>query len=433
MYKPSSLFIAVSFVLIASALLIVSYSDDVSTADGTWTSGDCTVTILDGVMTISGEGKTADYDPMNGNNCPWRLSLSSIESIVVEEGVTYTGSYLTCVRASDYSSNYSQCPATSITLPESLEEIAPHSFYNCTSLTEISMGEGVPTIGDKAFGLDYSGNTKLESFYFGKNIGSESVNFLPYYFYVDGHPAKYAECLNGKTFILQGSEYVPPVLITAKDLPSKMKYTGAPIIPDFSVCYDWMALDPSTYTVTGESNTDVGYAYIHIKSKPGSAVTFDETRRFSILPRDENITINGLADAYKYTGIGVCPDVTASYKGMVLDPSQYVVTYDDNIEVGNATVTLSSAEGAAYKFCETWAFKITKLSYVETGDNDIGKEIAEEEKKSSSGTCPCNCTGGDSSSGSSGSSGVSFSSAAAIGAGAAVAAGAAVFLFLRRH
>jgi hypothetical protein len=53
-------------------------------ADGSWTSGDCTVTLSDaGVLTVSGTGAMADY--VSEDSQPWKDLRSSITSIVMRQ------------------------------------------------------------------------------------------------------------------------------------------------------------------------------------------------------------------------------------------------------------------------------------------------------------------------------------------------------------
>ena len=51
-----------------------------------WPSGDCTVTLSGGVMTVSGTGAM-------GDDQPWSSYKSEITSVVIENGVTSIGNY----------------------------------------------------------------------------------------------------------------------------------------------------------------------------------------------------------------------------------------------------------------------------------------------------------------------------------------------------
>ena len=115
-------------------------------AQDSWTSGDCTVTLSGGVLTVSktsGMGAMADYTSAFDSNIPWKNSRTSITSIVVESNVTHIGN---CAFAS--------CnKATSIELPSSLTSIGNYAFQSCNnaSLTSITIPDNVTTIGNYAF------------------------------------------------------------------------------------------------------------------------------------------------------------------------------------------------------------------------------------------------------------------------------------------
>jgi len=107
-----------------------------------WTSGDCTVTFSDGVMTVSGTGAMADYEEYNYT--PW--SSYDVKTIVIESGVTSIG-----VKA------LSSCSKLeSVSIPASVTSIGNYAFEACgsyaTALT-VSFAEGskLLTIGEEAF------------------------------------------------------------------------------------------------------------------------------------------------------------------------------------------------------------------------------------------------------------------------------------------
>ena len=114
----------------------------------TWTSGDCTVTFSDGVMTVSGTGAMADY--ADYNYTPW--SSYDVETIVIESSVTSIGKFaLSRFRNLE-----------SVSIPASVTSIGERAFENCgseaTALT-VSFAEGSTplTIGESAF---YNANLK---------------------------------------------------------------------------------------------------------------------------------------------------------------------------------------------------------------------------------------------------------------------------------
>ena len=85
----------------------------------TWTL-DC-----DGVLTISGTGAMDDCIKENWVYRPWEDYVSSIKSVVIEEGVTSIGEFA-----------FFGCTAiTSITIPNSVSSVGGNAFYRCDGLT----------------------------------------------------------------------------------------------------------------------------------------------------------------------------------------------------------------------------------------------------------------------------------------------------------
>ena len=116
-------------------------------AQGPWTSGDCTVTLNNGTLTVSGNGAMADYD--NLSDLPWINNSGDITSVVVESGVTSVGMSAFCSLEN----------ITSVTLPEGLTAINDMAFNGCNSLQSITLPEGLTAISSNAF----SGCSSLQS------------------------------------------------------------------------------------------------------------------------------------------------------------------------------------------------------------------------------------------------------------------------------
>lgn len=96
--------------------------------------------LVDGMLTIEGEGTMDDYS--SSNRAPWyHKYYSKIKRIVVKEGVTSIGSY-----AFHYCFN-----ATEADLPQSVESIGAYAFYQCSNLTTVTLPEGLASLGEYAF------------------------------------------------------------------------------------------------------------------------------------------------------------------------------------------------------------------------------------------------------------------------------------------
>ncbi len=99
---------------------------------------DLTWEIIDGVLTISGEGDMWDY---TDDGTPWYSISNTIEQIIIEDGVTFisTGAFVECTLVE------------SVIIPDSVVEIGYAAFAQCISLKSVTFGSGLLHIGDLAF------------------------------------------------------------------------------------------------------------------------------------------------------------------------------------------------------------------------------------------------------------------------------------------
>lgn len=88
-------------------------------------------------LTISGSGKMYDLSAAQ----PWYYTRSSIENVVVEDGVTYIGD----------NAFYGLKKLTNIQIASSVKSTGTYSIKDTTSLTEITLPEGFEVIGSKTF------------------------------------------------------------------------------------------------------------------------------------------------------------------------------------------------------------------------------------------------------------------------------------------
>ena len=95
--------------------------------------------LANGTLTISGEGRMADYE--DEHDTPFYGKRGSIRTIVIEKGVTSIGDY----------AFYGCTGLTSVILPESVASIGYYALYSCTGLTSITIPEGVTSIRYYAF------------------------------------------------------------------------------------------------------------------------------------------------------------------------------------------------------------------------------------------------------------------------------------------
>ena len=145
--------------LVASLLYVMPSSVHAAT------SGSCgenlTWSLSNGTLTISGSGAMENYIY---NTIPWKWDRSSINAVVIQDGVTTIGNNafndcdsLTSVTIGDSVSTigdyaFRSCGSlSSVTIPNSVITIGNYVFYDCDSLTTVPVGKSVTTIGDCAF------------------------------------------------------------------------------------------------------------------------------------------------------------------------------------------------------------------------------------------------------------------------------------------
>ena len=92
-----------------------------------------------GTLTISGTGEMADYQ--NRTAVPWYESRGSIKKIIMNSGVKSIGN----------NAFYDCNSLTSVTIPSSITAIGEAAFYYCYNLASVTIPAGVTSIGDLAF------------------------------------------------------------------------------------------------------------------------------------------------------------------------------------------------------------------------------------------------------------------------------------------
>ena len=99
------------------------------------TTGDCTWTLEGTHLTVSGSGKMADYDD---DPAPWGTSITSV---TIEEGITAIGD-----RA------FYNCKSlTTVTIPNSVTTVGTSAFRGCTHLAHVTLSNTLPALSDGMF------------------------------------------------------------------------------------------------------------------------------------------------------------------------------------------------------------------------------------------------------------------------------------------
>ncbi len=112
----------------------------------TWTSGTCTVTLDNGVLTVAPTNGVSG-EMGNDDTNPW-VYYNEITSVVVTDGVTRIGD-----------NAFKYLDIVSVSIGKDVTEIGDYAFESCTNLTSITLPEGITSIGNQAF----YGSSYLES------------------------------------------------------------------------------------------------------------------------------------------------------------------------------------------------------------------------------------------------------------------------------
>ena len=81
-------------------------------------------------------------------------------------------------------------------------------------------------------------------------------------------------------------------------------------------------------------------------------------------------TIELSQSTYTYDGTAKTPTVTVKDGSTVIDPSEYTVSYINNINAGTATVTITDKDGGNYTVSGITTFTINKAALTITADSD---------------------------------------------------------------
>ena len=107
--------------------------------DYSGTTGELEWCLKDGTLTISGEGEMPDY---GYGESPWWEYRETIETVVIETGVTSVGN-----------NAFSYCTyLISTTIPNGVTKIGKAAFNVCSVMSSITIPDSVTSIGDGAFG-----------------------------------------------------------------------------------------------------------------------------------------------------------------------------------------------------------------------------------------------------------------------------------------
>lgn len=120
-------------------------------------------------------------------------------------------------------------------------------------------------------------------------------------------------------------------------------YAGSAVEPHARVSLrgvDLLIREGVDYTLSYENNVDVGTATVTATGI--GSIKGEVSTTFQIVPTDLSAAVV-TADEQTYTGSGVEPAPTVTLGGYVIPASNYTVTYEKNVNVGTADVTITAA------------------------------------------------------------------------------------------
>lgn len=145
-----ALSLILSIIMILSALPVAAIAEqadtvlsDVKFQAESGTTGDCTWSVSGSTLTISGNGKMADYED---SSVPWSKSITKV---VIANGVTYVGKY----------AFFDHTSLTSVDIASSVTGIGGGAFSSCTALKNVSFPDSITEVGSYAM----SGSAWLDS------------------------------------------------------------------------------------------------------------------------------------------------------------------------------------------------------------------------------------------------------------------------------
>lgn len=165
-------------------------------------------------------------------------------------------------------------------------------------------------------------------------------------------------------------------LITSDDVALKannMNYTGSNIVVGITVKVNGVELvQERDFELTFRNNIGPGVATLTVQGKGNYTGTV--TKPFNIKAQLSNTPVTVELDKreYVYTGSAIRPNVVVKCAGKVIDPSNYTVSYTNNIAIGTGSVHIVAKPDS--KICSsqtTRTFKIVEKSTINTsGENN---------------------------------------------------------------
>ncbi len=143
-----------------------------------------------------------------------------------------------------------------------------------------------------------------------------------------------------------------PYTLTEEDVSlekTSYEYTGSKITPNPVVTKNGKTLEKDKdYKVTYQNNQEVGTATVTVEGIGEYSGKISKT--YSITKENITPTIDEIP-SQEYTGSKITPKVNVKNNNQLLKENKdYIITYTNNINVGEATATISPVENGSYRF-----------------------------------------------------------------------------------
>ncbi|MBR4182574.1 MAG: fibronectin type III domain-containing protein [Lachnospiraceae bacterium] len=293
-------------------------------------------------IVVDGVPEKGTYAATPSMSCTYTVTPKSIFNCTIDnfpETVYYTGDYITVkgITVTDTTLPVSRDRGAS-TIKATLKEGVDYEIDNTKKYKDV----GKATITVNGIG-NYRGTAKA-------------------YFTIEQNSISGGDKDDGST---SGTGLTSDgVTITAEDIKFTytgdgfMKYTGSGVVPSVVINYGSRNLVAGReYIVTATNNVNAGIATLTISGIGGFSGYL--TKKFTIKADIAGAKVAAIPDQV-YTGSAVTPSLTVNCGGNTLAKgSDYTVSFDDNVAIGKASVTLTAVENSYYYGSKTVPFNIS--------------------------------------------------------------------------
>ena len=327
----------------------------VTAVDRAYEPGVLTVALTAGTVSGVVDGDTVTVDISAA------IGTMSDDSAGTDKSVSVTGVTLGGADAGNY--ELSAQPA-GVTVNITAMGIAPtltleytETEYDRTAKQPaVTVKDGENVIPSDQYSVEYLNNT---------NAGTATVTVT---------------CKSGVNYsfsTLQAQFTITPKPVTAPTIslsPNTFTYDGTAKTPAVTVKDGTVDIPADEYTVTFENNTNAGTATVIITDKEGGNYTVSGSTTFTIQPKAIIAAITLAETEYTYNKEEFKPEVISVKDGdTTISPTEYTVTYSDNINAGTATVTLHDADGGNYTVSGSTSFSILPKQLTVTSASAVGR------------------------------------------------------------